>query len=141
MRCVVYIQNIITLQYCYHPAISLIQPTQEPTGEFTVSLTIPIMTPRVIRETSMKTKHRYLDEHTCEIWLYLHDYINENGIAPSYREIADHTFISVSTVQARLDWLEMREYIQRKQGIARSIVLLKSVEEAPELCEISSSPN
>jgi hypothetical protein len=131
----------------HHPAILLSpcniahSPTQEPNGEFTVSLTIPIMTPRVIRETSMKTKHRYLDEHTCEIWLYLHDYINENGIAPSYREIADHTFISVSTVQARLDWLEMREYIQRKQGIARSIVLLKSVEEAPELCEISSSPN
>jgi hypothetical protein len=140
MRCVVYVQNIITLQYCYHPAISLITDPRT-YGEFTVSLTIPIMTPRVIRETSMKTKHRYLDEHTCEIWLYLHDYINENGIAPSYREIADHTFISVSTVQARLDWLEMREYIQRKQGIARSIVLLKSVEEAPELCEGSSTPH
>jgi SOS-response transcriptional repressor LexA len=89
----------------------------------------------------MKIKHRFLDEHTCEIWLYLHDYIAEHGMAPSYREIADHTFISVSTVQSRLDWLEMRAYIQRKEGIARSIVLLKSVAETPELCEGSSTPH
>lgn len=97
--------------------------------------TLPVTTDLAMNEVKqMKSHHRYLDEHTCKIWLYLHEYILEHGMAPSYREIARNAFLSISSVQVRLDWMEMREYIQRKQGIARSIVLLKSIEEVPELC-------
>lgn len=58
------------------------------------------------------------------IYQYLRDYIRENGFSPSFREISIACEISIPTVQLCLMWLELQGRLRRRNGVARSIVLL-----------------
>lgn len=56
---------------------------------------------------------------------YLGDYIQRNGFAPSFEEIAEHfTFTSLATVHEHLTNLERKGYIRRSHNESRSIEIV-----------------
>jgi len=69
----------------------------------------------------MKT-HRLVDANT--IYQYTRNYIKEKQISPSYREIADHTYLSVGKVHYCLGILEARGHITRTPNQPRSIQIV-----------------
>ena len=68
-----------------------------------------------------------MHETTTKILSYLREYINANGYAPVYREIADGCKLnSTSLVSYHISALEGAGYITRKPGRPRTIVLLRA---------------
>lgn len=67
-----------------------------------------------------------------EIYLFLVNYIYENGFSPSIREIAGGCFVNVATVIRYLDILEAIGRIERTAGKARSIRIVIEVDGIPE---------
>ena len=56
---------------------------------------------------------------------YLGDYIQKNGFAPSFEEIAEHfSFNSLATVHEHLTNLERKGFIQRSHNESRSIEMV-----------------
>ncbi len=67
----------------------------------------------------MKTRDKILN--------YIRSYIKENGFSPSIREITKAVGLkSISTTQFHLQYMEYMGLIARKNGSARSIVVLKN---------------
>ena len=56
-----------------------------------------------------------------EIYSFIKEYISENGMSPSFREIGKSCFISQPTVVRYLDILEAQGRILRLSGVARSL--------------------
>lgn len=56
-----------------------------------------------------------------EIYRFVRDYLDENGYAPSYREIAAALYLSPSLVQYYIDRLVKEKRLQRDRGRARSL--------------------
>ena len=63
-----------------------------------------------------------------DIYQFISDYIAEHELSPSFREISAACFLSAGTTARYLDKLEFQERIIRIPGQARSIRLVKSVE-------------
>lgn len=59
------------------------------------------------------------------VYQYIVEYMRENGIAPSQREIAENAYIARSSVVRYLDVLAERSLIIRGDGVARGIGLPK----------------
>lgn len=53
----------------------------------------------------------------------IYEYRSEHGYSPSVRDIAEELEVSTSVVQYHLNRLEERGWIERDEGIARSIRL------------------
>jgi SOS-response transcriptional repressor LexA len=62
------------------------------------------------------------------VFAFIATHIEENGYAPSQREIAKQCYIAPSSVPRYLDRLEMQGRIIREEGRARSIRLSKPTE-------------
>ena len=60
------------------------------------------------------------------LYSFIHAYIQDNGYAPSLREISKGCYLGRSTVMRYLDKLEARGRIHRADGKARSITLAES---------------
>ncbi len=55
------------------------------------------------------------------------NYINENKISPTYRELSIMLNRSVSTIHDMAMKLESKGYIKTKNGCARAIILLRGI--------------
>jgi SOS-response transcriptional repressor LexA len=62
---------------------------------------------------------------TEEVYKFIQDYINREGIAPSIREIAEGCYLGRSTVQRHLDRLAIWGWIIQRPGRARGIVVVE----------------
>lgn len=66
-----------------------------------------------------------LTEKEYETYMFLIDYIKENGYAPSYQEIAEEFGLkSTSTVYERMKKLERKGKIEIKSGQPRAIKII-----------------
>jgi len=63
-----------------------------------------------------------------QVYRFIAAYIDENGYAPSVREIAAGCYVGLSTAIRTLDILEARGEIRRVPYQARSIVLVEKTE-------------
>lgn len=61
---------------------------------------------------------------TEQIYRFIKDYVHDQRISPSYKEIADACYISISTVDKHLSKLEWQGRIARLRHQPRSIRLL-----------------
>jgi SOS-response transcriptional repressor LexA len=68
------------------------------------------------------------DQNIQEVYDFIRDYITENGVSPSQREIAKNCYLNQATVGKLLAVLEARGLITRLPGCARSISLTTSSE-------------
>lgn len=68
---------------------------------------------------------RKLSEKLKETLDYIKDYIKSNGFPPTLRDIGKHFGIYTKAALDRLRRLEMKGYIKRQEGIARSISIVK----------------
>lgn len=60
-----------------------------------------------------------------EVWQFLDGYIKQYGYAPSYQEIADACFVSITTVSTCLKHLDGKNYIRRHENhLPRAMTLL-----------------
>lgn len=66
------------------------------------------------------------------IYIFLYEFIQKHGFAPSIREISDGCFVNVATVIRYLDILEANGRIERTSGKARSIRIMLDTEGIPE---------
>ncbi|MGB7338376.1 MAG: hypothetical protein WBC91_05750 [Phototrophicaceae bacterium] len=64
-----------------------------------------------------------IDLETLRVFRFVRDYIRENKIAPSQREIAKATFMATTTMVIHLTRLEMRGWLHREYNIPRSLHL------------------
>jgi len=65
-----------------------------------------------------------LTKRQRQILDYLHQFIEDNGYAPSYREIAEEFALSsVSTIAEHIDALSTKGYLERSANEARSLQL------------------
>jgi len=65
-----------------------------------------------------------------QIFDYISHYINDNGYAPSYREIADHfAFTSLATVFQYIEVLKQKDYLTGEENLARSLQLTPAFDE------------
>jgi SOS-response transcriptional repressor LexA len=62
-------------------------------------------------------------ETTIQVYTFIQGYVDENGFAPSQREMAKGCYLSHSGVTRHLDRLEAWGCIHRKSGQARGISL------------------
>lgn len=70
----------------------------------------------------MKSGNKVLTEKEYETYMFLIDYIKENGYVPSYQEIAEEFGLkSTSTVYERMRKLERKGKIEIKSGQPRAI--------------------
>jgi len=65
-----------------------------------------------------------------EVYEFIKQYIQENQIAPSYREIASQTYLSMGKIHNCVSILEAQGRITRKPNVARSIRIVTSEEES-----------
>lgn len=65
------------------------------------------------------------EELMDSVYRFIVTYIDENGFAPSQREIAEGCFISPATAARYLSKLEAKGWLQHESGRARGIVLLR----------------
>lgn len=71
-----------------------------------------------------------LTKRQKQILDYLQVFIEDNGYAPSYREIAEHFDLSsVATVAEHIDALTIKGYLQREANEARSLQLTPTWED------------
>ncbi len=66
-----------------------------------------------------------MPENTELVYRFIRKYINENGFAPTLREIADGCFMGRSSVMRHLDRLDAWGLIIRDPGKARGMRLGK----------------
>jgi DNA-binding transcriptional regulator YhcF (GntR family) len=66
------------------------------------------------------------------VYAFLCEFIQQNGFAPSIREIASGCYINVATVIRYLDILEAQGRIERMAGKARSIRIILEFDSIPE---------
>lgn len=72
-----------------------------------------------------------------EILDYIRNFIDQNGYAPSYREIAHYfEFSSTGTIAEYIGILEEKGYITREAMEARAIQLTPSFDDGMEICNI-----
>lgn len=65
-----------------------------------------------------------LTKRQKQILDYIHDYIDKNDYAPTFREIGEHFKLSsVATVAEHIESLKNRGYLQKEPTLARSIQL------------------
>jgi repressor LexA len=65
-----------------------------------------------------------------QIFDFISHYIEENGYAPSYREIGDHfAFTSLATVFQYIEVLKQKQYLTGEENLARSIQLTPAFDE------------
>jgi SOS-response transcriptional repressor LexA len=64
------------------------------------------------------------------VYKFIQDYIHQEGIAPSIREIAEGCYLGRSTVQRHLDRLASWGWIIQRPGRARGIVVVKRPDES-----------
>lgn len=64
-----------------------------------------------------------IDIETLRVFRFVRDYIRENKIAPSQREIAKATFMATTSMVIHLTRLEMRGWLHREFNIPRSLHL------------------
>ena len=70
----------------------------------------------------LNKERKPLTEKEYETYMFLIDYIKENGYAPSYQEIAEELSLkSTSTVYERMKQLERKGKIEIKSGQPRAI--------------------
>lgn len=60
------------------------------------------------------------------VYQAIEEYIEEHGIPPSHRMIAEKCFISKGSVGTYLTYLEKQNRIEREFGVARGIRLVNS---------------
>lgn len=73
----------------------------------------------------MLSSNTELDTRLEPVYVYLVEYVNFCGYAPSLREIANHCHLNHTTVMRYLDKLQAKGLLTREDGKARSIVLLE----------------
>jgi DNA-binding IclR family transcriptional regulator len=73
----------------------------------------------------MTSKHRFPPTEKQKTLLdFIQQYIRDNdGIAPSFTEMSEHTSIPRGTLHGLLFGLEQRGWIERMPGLRRAIVL------------------
>jgi len=64
---------------------------------------------------------------------FIEEYSNEKGYAPSFREMAAHFGLSVSTVSSHVHALRKKEQLQLKKQTSRSLKLKKEDDKHPPL--------
>lgn len=65
-----------------------------------------------------------LTKRQAEILSYIRRYVEENGYAPSYREIGQHFGLSsTATIAGHIDSLKEKGYIFHEENLARSVQL------------------
>ena len=70
-------------------------------------------------------KSKKLTKAQDRVYRYIVDYQLQNGMSPSYREIADGLgFSSVNAVKCHLGLMEKKGVLRVAVGLARGIVLL-----------------
>jgi len=73
-----------------------------------------------------------LSDRQRRIFKFVAEHIGEKGYAPSVREITVATGISsTSVVEYNIARLEAKGYLLRQEGIARGLILRKSLSDLP----------
>jgi SOS-response transcriptional repressor LexA len=67
--------------------------------------------------------------NTQAIYRFMLDYVQEHGFVPTQQEIAAGCFLAQSSVSRHLDKLALWGWLEREDGKARGLHLLKSREE------------
>lgn len=73
---------------------------------------------------TMKRRIGLNPEYLDRIWRFIVAYIDENGISPSFDEVAKGVFMSRAQVVRYTDILEARGMIERRLNIPRSMRVL-----------------
>lgn len=76
---------------------------------------------------------------TIAVYIFLWNYHLEHGFVPTQREIAEACFLAQSAVSRHLDKLTMWGWIDREDGKARGLRLLKPLEEIPQQLPLEES--
>jgi DNA-binding MarR family transcriptional regulator len=76
---------------------------------------------------------------TIAVYVFLWNYHLEHGFAPTQREIAAACFVGQSSVSRYLDKLTMWGWIEREDGKARGLRLLKPIEEIEQQMPLKES--
>lgn len=66
-----------------------------------------------------------MEETTETVYQYICEYIDENHISPTHREIGEGCFIGKSTVEKHLILLESQHRIKRIPTLPRSITVIE----------------
>lgn len=64
-----------------------------------------------------------LDLQTLMVFRFVRDFIRQQGMGPSHREIAQGTYMAATTMVIHLTRLEMRAWLYRDYNIPRSVRL------------------
>lgn len=67
-----------------------------------------------------------MSEKVEEVYAFIEDYMEQNSLPPSIREIAQGCYLNVSTVSRYLGILEAQGRLQRIPGKARGLKLMGS---------------
>jgi SOS-response transcriptional repressor LexA len=71
-------------------------------------------------------KQSSLSSRQQAVYDFIGQYHIEQGIAPSFRDIADSLQISLTAVRTYIEILKTKGYIAQKEGIRRSLRILKT---------------
>jgi len=69
-----------------------------------------------------------LTERQNEVYKFIKDYCAEWGYSPTRRDIAKHFGIQVNAVQQHVTRLREKGYINFRNDVARSIVVLEPIQ-------------
>jgi len=75
--------------------------------------------------SSMGQRKEHFQQTTEQVYNFIRDYIQEYGVSPSQRQIAEGCYLSRGGLIRYLDRLEAQQRILRDTGLARSIRLVR----------------
>ena len=70
-------------------------------------------------------RRRRVSPATRQVWIFVAEYLDQHGYAPSQREIAAGCFMALSAVGQALLRLELRGVLETDEGVTRGIRLLE----------------
>jgi SOS-response transcriptional repressor LexA len=73
-----------------------------------------------------------LPEQQKAVYDFIERYHEEQGIAPSVKDVADFLQISVTTARTYIEILKAKGYVTNTEGIRRSLRIIKTKEQEAE---------
>jgi SOS-response transcriptional repressor LexA len=81
-----------------------------------------------VKRYASNPRSRHRETMLQEVYDFCVDYITEEKIAPSLKEVAEGLYMSRANVTRYIDILEARGYIERNPSIPRSLRILEPPE-------------
>lgn len=85
---------------------------------------------------SRAVNYSTLTDKQRQVFEYIQDYVEENGISPSFRNIGDHFGVSVGAIQDRLKALEKKGFLEKNPIIARAMKIPQVAQQVPILGQV-----